>query len=419
MRGQAGKRAVIGGVALALAMALVVGCGGGGEGEGELSYMEDIDFSDVDEVVAGALRAISPPGKVGHLKGIDEPSERGEPRVQEVWVDADNGRFRVEYRPAEGEEGWFAVTVGEDWRIATYQSDMGSFPIHITAVDHEEAAARGVDNFAYYGAGYQGFLAVAQERRVVGESMADGREVVVVEAEQAMDGDWQPGTVMVITTELDKATLLPVQFRSRIVEPDGTETAGSRSHQFEWDIVSPDDLPRDFFSPDALFALHSPVHEKLAEASKLGFDLYWLGEKYEDAAQGQVDLYLWDIDMESASWPQLRYSSETLGGLGMVVLVREGPAGRAQFGPSPAMTGPVQQEEVTVQGQPATLYAKSERLSPTYDVAYHWLVLTLGETTIELYPIPMSEEGQEINPLNNKEAIVALAEALVPVPAQP
>jgi hypothetical protein len=398
------------GIAFAVLMgAAVAGLAcGDGDGGGE------VDLSGVDAVVGGALRAISPPGEVGHLTSADES------RVQEMWVDADNGRFRSESRPVEGEEGWSTVTVGEDWRIATYQSDMESFPIHITAVDREELAERGMDNLAYLGAEYLSYLAGADERRVVGESTVDGREVVVIEARQAMDGDWQPGTVMVVTVELDKATLLPVQLRSKIIEPDGTETEEyGGPPQFEWDTVSPDDLPPDFFSPDALFALYSPVDEKLAQASKLDFSLFWLSEKYEGAAQGQLDLYLWDVKTEGVAWPELHYASETLGSGGEVVLIREGPVGQVQFGPPPEMTGPIEEEQVTVQGRPATLYFKTDRLSPTYEVTYHWLVLTLGGTTIELYPVPMSEEGQEIDPLNNREALLALAEALVPVAARP
>ncbi len=390
-------------------------CGGGDGGA-------EVDLSDVDQVVAGALEAVSPGGKVGYLKAKTEAWELGGAGVQEAWVDADNGRFRTEYREADGEEEWLLVTVGEDWRVATYQSDAESFPIHITAVDREEVAEQGIDNLAYLGVAYLGYLAGGEEKRIVGESTVDGQPVVSVEAKWFMEpgGDWPEGTATVITVELDKATLLPVQLRSKIVEPDGTETEEySGPSQFEWDTVSPDDLPPDFFSPDALFALYSPVDEKLAEASKLDFDLYWLGEKYEGAAQGQLDLYLWDVRTERVSWPELRYASETLGGGGEVVIIRQGPAGRAQFGPPPERTGPIQREQVTVQGQPATLYFKTDRLSPTYEVTYHWLVLTLGDTTIELYPIPMSEEGQEINPLNDNEALVPLAEALLPIPAQP
>jgi hypothetical protein len=395
-------------VALLLAAGGGLACGGGEE-------RAEVNLSDVEAVAAGALGAISPPGKIGHLRVTGEPSEVQEAWVQEMWVDGDNGRFRLESRPAEGEEGLFTVAAGEDWRVATYQSDTESFPVYITAVDREEAAAQGVDNFAYYGAGYLSLLAVAEDRRVVGESAVDGREVVVIEAKQAMDGDWQQGTVMVITWELDKASLLPVQLRLKIVEPDGTETEYGGVTQFEWDTVSSDELPSGFFSPDALFALYSPVDEKLAEASKLDFSLYWLGKKYEGAAQGQLDLYLWDVDGEGASSLELRYASETLRAGGEVVTIRQGLAEEAEFGPPPEMTGPIQQEQVTVQGQPATLYFKTDRPSPTYEVTYRWLVVTLGETTIELYPIPMTKEGQEVNPLNNKEAIVALAEALVPV----
>jgi|GEM_PF-5237507 len=404
------------GIAVAVLVIAAVGglgCGGGGGGA--------VDLSDVEEVVAGALRVIAPPGKVGHLKTVQEPPEVEEARVQEFWVDADNGRSRSESRPAEGEEGWFNVTVGEDWRMATYQSDVEFFPIHITAVDREEAAARGIDNFAYYGAGCLGFLAWADERRLVGESAVEGRPVVLVEARWFWEpgGDWPEGVTLVTTVALDRSSLLPVQVQQNMVEPNGEEHPYGPLKCEIVEYVSPDDLPADFFSPDALFALYSPVHEKLAEASKLDFDLYWLGEKYEGAAQGQLDLYLWRVEMERVSWPELRYASETMDGGAEVVTIRQGPAGRAQFGPPPEMAGPIEQEEVTVQGQPATLYLKTDRLSPTYELTYQWLVFTLGETTIEIYPTPMSKEGQEVNPLNNKEAIVALAEGLVPVPAQP
>jgi hypothetical protein len=293
---------------------------------------------------------------------------------------------------------------------------------YITAVDREEMAARGMDNLAYVGAAYLSRLAWAGERLVVGESTADGREVVVVEAKQAMEDDWEPGTMFVATVELDKATLLPVKFRSSTVEPDGTEGDVLSLAGFEWEAVSPDDLPSDFFSPDALFAAHSTARTELAEAAKLDFDLYWLGEKYESAAGGHLDLYLWDVDWDvdadPKDWPQLHYATEAMRGRGALI-IREGPAGQAQFGPGPEEGGPIQQEHVMVQGQPATLYSRTDHLSPTYEVTYRWLVLTLGETVVELYPVPMSEDGQEKNPLNDTEALVALAEDLVPVPDEP
>jgi hypothetical protein len=181
---------------------------------------------------------------------------------------------------------------------------------------------------------------------VVGESTADCREVVVVEAKQAIEDEWEPGTMFVATLELDKATLLPVEFRSSTVEPDGTEGDVLSVAGFEWEAVSPDDLPSDFFSPDALFATHSTAPEKLAEASKRGFELYWLGEKYQDASGAQLDLYLWDVDADPEDWPQLHYASEAM--RGQAVIIREGPVGQAQFGPGSEVMGPIEQEEVRV-----------------------------------------------------------------------
>jgi hypothetical protein len=397
---------------LAFGASLAVGCGGSGGG---------VDLSDADEVMAAALQAVSPPGQVGHLKWEESAVGLGTP-LGEAWIDADNGRFRIEHRSVEDkEEGSFTVAVGEDWRTAAYEtSGDDSQPFsYIRAVDREDLAARGIDNLAYVGAAHLSRLAWAGERRVVGESMADGREVVVLEAKQPASGDWEPGTMFVATLELDKATLLPVQFRSSIVEPDGTETQEFSIQAFEWEAVSPDDLPSDFFSPDALFAAYSTARKELEDASKQGFELYWLGEKHKGE---RLDLYLWDVDTQAEDWPQLHYASEAMRGP-EAVIIREAPVGQAQLGPFGEMqnpnAGPIQSEQVTVLDQPAILYSRTDNLSASYAVTYRWLVATLGETAIELYPVPMSEDGQEINPLNNREALLALGEALVPVPSEP
>lgn len=399
---------------LVLLVALLTGsgvaCEGGGGG--------GVDLSDADQMMAAALRAVSPPGKVGHLKW-EESAAGLETPLGEAWIDADNGRFRLEHRSVEGEGSSSTVAAGEEWRIAAYMTS-GDDPrpfSYIRAVDREEMAARGMDNLAYVSAAYLDRLAWAGERRVVGESTTDGLDVVVLEGKQPTDGVREPGTMFVATVELDKATLLPVQFRSRIVEPDGTEGDVLSLAGFEWEAVSPDDLPADFFSPDALFAAYSTAREKLAEASERGFELYWLGDKYEAVAE-ELDLYLWDVDAEPEDWPQLHYATEAMGGRG-ALMIREGPVGQAQLGPGPEVKGPIQQEQVTAQGRPATLYFKTDRLSSTYEVTYRWLVLILGETAIELYPVPMSEDGEEENPLNSTEALVALAEDLVPVPPEP
>ena len=128
------------------------------------------------------------------------------------------------------------------------------------------------------------------------------------------------------------------------------------------------------------------------------------------------------MEADPEDWPQLHYASEALRGP-EAVIIREAPVGQAQLGPLGTMqgpnAGPIESEQVTVQGQPAVLYSRTDNLSPTYEVTYRWLVLTLGETAIEVYPVPMSEDGQEKNPLSDTEALVGLAEDLAPVPDEP
>jgi len=414
------KRALVGSVIASLALGLGAACSGGGE--------EEDGLPDVKEMVAGALRAVAPPGEIGHLEVTQENLLGGKAWVQEIWLDADGERFRREERLAEEDERLLSVTAGEQWRAATYEAykaDAGSSPVSIDAVDREEWAERGVDNFAYFGVEHLRSLAEAQDRRLVGETIVEGQAAVTVEGKLVRE--WMRGTVIVMTLDLDKATLLPVELRERYIEPDGSQMATSIL-RFHWDTVLPDELRAEFFSPDALFTAYSPVHKTLAEMSELGFTPYWLGDKYEDP-KGQLDLYPWDVQDERdvdgiARWPRLVYASEDAGLT--VVTIREGPASRARFEPRVEVTGPwivpgpggapteaypqVHEERVTVQGRPATL--NTARLSVNNEVTHRWLVVTLGETIIELH---VEEEG----PFESKEAILALAQALVPVPEQP
>jgi hypothetical protein len=414
----------LGVVALAVTLVtLSASCGGGGEANPTPSDVE-ADPSDVEEVLASALRAVAPAGEIGHLEVTEENLLGGKAWIQEIWLDADNERFRWEERLAEGDEPLLSVTVGERWRVADYTAAELSPPVFAYAVERDEWTSRGIDNFAYFGAEHLRYLAEAQKRRLIGETLANGRETVTLQGELVRD--WMPETVIVMTMDLDKATLLPVELRQKHVESDGTQME-TDVLRFQWDAVSPDELSPGFFSPDALLAAQSPVHKTLAEMSELGFNLYWLGEKYEDP-KGQLDLYLWNVQDEwdvddVARWPRLVYASETLGLT--VVTIREGPANRAQFEPRVEVTGPwivpgpggapvelypeTQEEQVTVQGQPATL--NTARLSATNEVTHRWLAVILGETIIELH---VEEEG----PFESKEAILALAEDLAPVPQE-
>jgi len=70
------KRALVGSVIASLALGLGAACSGGGE--------EEDGLPDVKEMVAGALRAVAPPGEIGHLEVTQENLLGGKAWVQEI-----------------------------------------------------------------------------------------------------------------------------------------------------------------------------------------------------------------------------------------------------------------------------------------------------------------------------------------------
>jgi hypothetical protein len=116
------------------------------------------------------------------------------------------------------------------------------------------------------------------------------------------------------------------------------------------------------------------------------------------------------------------------GGIGDTVRVFLRPAG-ATFEPTegpPIGPKPERAEPVTVQGQEATLYTSELKPDPGCAVGspctapnvplYHRLVVTLGGTAIHIEALAKvdSERGIDENPFNNRDALISLAEALVP-----
>lgn len=259
MRSKVGWVRGVGSVVAVVAFAAVGGlaCGGGDGGVG-------VDLTDVDAVVAGHLEALSEPGKVFHAKAVwDQPEREERAEVLEDWLDVDNGRFRHERRIGwVGEErGNFWLTVGADWTIASYSSSSNSVDINtMTAEERAQAAEAGMDNLAYVGPEYLPILIGSDEKRVVGESTMEGQPVVSVEAKWSWEpgGEWPEGVTYALTVDLDKSTLLPVQVQSKVIEPEDAEGSYGPSKYEIVEYVSPEDLPADFFSPQAVEDLVIP-----------------------------------------------------------------------------------------------------------------------------------------------------------------
>jgi hypothetical protein len=249
-------------IGIALAAVMVAAVGGlacdGGEGGA------DVDLSDVDAVVAGHLEALLEPGKVLHAKAVwQQPEREGRVEVEEVWLDADNGRFRGERRTEQaGEEtGDFWLAVGADWEMISYNSLSNSVYTQTWTPDEwAEGAEAGMDNFAYLGLEYLPILIGSGEKRVVGESTVEGQPVVSVEAKWSWEpgGEWPEGVTYALTVDLDKSTLLPVRVQSEVIEPaDEEQSYGPFKYEIV-EYVSEEDLPTDFFSPQAVEELAVP-----------------------------------------------------------------------------------------------------------------------------------------------------------------
>jgi len=246
----------VAGLVLVVGVGVGVGCGEGEEGT-------EVDLSDVDAVVAGHLEALSEPGKVFHAKAVwQQPEREGRVEVEEVWLDVDNGRFRGERRiEQEGEETGFWLVVGADLVMTSYKSRSNSVSTQTWTPDEwAEGAEAGMDNFAYLGLEYIPILIGSDEKRVVGESTVEGQPVVSVEAKWSWEpgGEWPEGVTYALTVDLDKSTLLPMQVQSKVIEPEDAE--GSYG-PFKYEIVeyvSEEDLPADFFSPQAVEELAIP-----------------------------------------------------------------------------------------------------------------------------------------------------------------
>jgi hypothetical protein len=431
------------GIAVAVLMGAAVAGLACGDGDGGA----EIDLSDVDAVVAGHLEALSEPGKVFHARAEwPQPEREDRVEVEEVWLDVDNGRLRREDRVEQAAEETvdFSVVVGADWTTADYDSSGNSVYTHImTPEERAEAAAAGIDNFAYFGLEYLPILIGSSEKRVAGESTVEGRPVVLVETEWSMEpgGDWPEGATITMTVALDRSSLLPAQVGSKLIDPEGEEQPYGPFTFEMTEYVSPEDLPADFFSPQAVEELVVTLEEQVAQAQAqveaAGFSLYWPGERYQ--VEGLPELYLRNVWVaKDASEASLHYAVQMAGfDLDDTVVIRQGRVGQAEFEPPPIPpigSKPERQESVVVQGTQATLYISAMQPTPICAVeseemsctpvapavpAYHRLVLTLGDTVIQIEAVAKAQEEEDVNPFNNTDAITAVAEALVPVAPQP
>ena len=391
-----------------LAMALLVGLGvgcAGGEPEEPLVAS--------DELRVRIVEAVRPPGGILHIKGrvgesdwIDE-----NPHTFEIWLDGDGDRFRRETRREWLGGSAMQVAVGVGWEITGYSSDANLVSEQSIPTEYQ-ARLRDPSAFAV---GYLWALTTADEWQILEEKTEGGRTIVVIEARGVEGRDVGPGTVPVTVVELDKDRLWPVRQSDHNILAEGEIEEGALYLFDVVELLSPKDVPDDLFSPEAVESLYVTMEEKLEEARAQGFALYWLGERYVADAH-RSGLVLRDLGV-TQSVPWRVWLSYSLDGEWIdSVTIYEGPGSW-----SPKAAGDhsgYARRDVVVQGVTGVLHISDAALDPTFPSQVATfpslsLVLSLGDTTIELATAPAVKDGQDMNAFNNPEALLSLAEALV------
>jgi hypothetical protein len=404
-------------IAAAAAGALAWGCGGDGPS------------ADAEALMQAAVDAVIEPGMVFH-------AETGE--GSEIWIDGERELFRAQ----SGEEGdsWFHVGVAEGWTLWSF--DAWQNEVEKEQLEPPVDFPSRIDNPAILlGFSPLTVLAYGESVEVAGEKESEGRDVVVVETKSIMEGNDHPeGSTSVWRVELDRESHLVVATEWSVIPPEGEgETEGDSDdvHRevYETEFIPREELPEDFFSPQVLYDAVITFEERLEVVRALGITPYWLGERFE-AKEGELVLSsVWDVHThEDRGEATVRYSSLTpryaiSGGLGDTVVITLRPAGAAFEPPEMPPLGPKpeSEEEVTVQGHEGILYTSELRpeavvcavglpcITPEVPL-YHRLVVTLDDTTIEVEALAKAnpEVGEDENPFNNREGILALARALEP-----
>lgn len=405
-----------------MACLLVAGAGacGGGGGGGQTPR----------QIAQNVYQAINQPGKVYHVRGDDGI---------EVWIDIPNQRYRRREPASQGS----LTSVGEGWTRISYDP----FGNKVKTEDTKPAglAVARIDDPVAGWLEALSALAYGRELRTIGETVADGKQVLALEARSPIFEEDKPtGGFLVGRVELDLVSYLPLAFERRQEVPAGQPTdtpsaAGDsgpkRVRYTVSELIARDALPEDFFARKVVEDEVVTLEQNLQKVRDLGLTAYWLGKAF----QGAVNLRFSDEAVAVIPDPEkgeasIHYALE-LGSAGGVnnlsdeaVVIKLAKADKAAFGP-PAVQEfagdlPERSQQVTARGQTGTLFISiltpGDLPCPTGSVCpktktplYTRLDVTLGSTAVQIETFArIDKDGNDRNPYNSIEGIIGLAEAL-------
>jgi len=394
-----------------LLVVIAAGCGGGGE-SGE-------------EIVERAEKAMNEPGMIYHAIGDDN---------SEVWMDVENEKFRR--REAVSSGG--LISVGDGWD--RYRFDPIENQVFVEDANPEGPIRPRIDHPMILWAEALGALALGQELEVIGDTVADGRAVIALNARSPVTRGGEPtGAILVGRVELDPETYLPLAFEVTQEVPAGATPSQERVRirYTTSELIPRDDIPEGFFDQSVVEAQVLTTEESLRQLGDLGLTAYWLGEGYESQL-GQLELPPINavVTDPTTSMAELHYalivSTGTAGGGAplldsVIVRLARDPNGFVpptipEFGG----TLPESPREVEVRGVTGTLFTSF--LTPsdlgcdggecpeTSARLYRRVVFLIDGTAVQIEAFArVGSTGDDLNGYNSEFGLVALGETMMEV----
>ena len=399
-----------------LLLAVLAACGGGGAESGE-------------EIVERAERAMREPGMIYHAIGDDG---------SELWMDVENEKFRRR----EARSGGLLTSVGDGWD--RYRFDPIENQVTVEDANPQGPIRPRIDHPMIIWAEALGALALGQELEVIGDTVADGRAVIAINARSPVTQGGEPtGAFLVGRVELDPETYLPLAFEITEEVPAGATPSQERLRivYTTSELIPRDEIAEGFFDQSVVEAQVVTTEESLRRLGGLGLTPYWLDEVYESPQLGRLELPPIDavIVDPTMSMAELHYaliiSSGTADGaaplLDSVILrLARDPNGFVQPTiPEFGGTLPESDREVEVRGVTGTLFTSF--LTPsdlgcdggecpeTTARLYRRLVFLIGDTAVQIEAFArLATNGDELNGYNSEFGLVALGETMMEATAE-
>lgn len=409
---------VVGAAAVLFAMAVCAACSGSDEPTG-------------GEIASKVQQTIEQPGMVYHAVEGDGT---------ELWIDAANQQFRKKESPQSAG----LTSIGEGWTQFYY--DPFSNTVGTRDLTPEGPATPRINNPAVSWNDALGALAFGNQLDFTAKSTADGVEVWVLQAKTPiLDKQGNQTGALNGRVEIDTKTNLPHAFEKREVYSDGTTptpglsglSPNRRIVYTKSEMIARDSLPADFFDQSLVPQQLQSPEQNMEKVRALGIEPLWLGVYYEGPGgilQLPRDTGVFAVSAEDRA--EIHYSltvplsaTEAQEEPDTVILRLAKDA--AQFRPPtiPQFGGtlPEGSSTMSVNGGPAVLY--TSLLTPdnlpcpagncpsSSAPLYRRLVFSVGDTAVQLETASrIAASGRDVNGYNDKDAIVALAEALSTAP---